>query len=132
MKTRESNQMPRNFIVIVSTILLMMVESAFAGDLAGHYRIEGTNPDGRGMYRGQAVVTHTGAAYQVTWQIGTTRYIGTGIQQAGVFSVMFQPERAPPGIAAYEVGVDGILTGTWTTLGGKMLGTETWTIDKGF
>jgi hypothetical protein len=116
---------------LISTIMLVIATPVLAQEVSGQYRIEGANPDGKGTYRGQVAVTKTGETYQVTWVIGTSKHIGTGLQQDGVFSVIYQPDGASAGIAVYKIGADGVLIGSWTNLGGKVLGSETWTPDKG-
>lgn len=117
--------------LILSMALLIIAIPASAQDITGQYRMEGANPNGQGVYQGQVAVTQTGATYQVTWAIGTSRHVGTAILKDDVLSVVYQPEGTTAGIAVYTVGPDGVLSGAWTTLGGKVVGTEKWTPDKG-
>lgn len=123
--------MRRLTALILSMTLLIIANPAFAQDISGQYRMDGANPNGQGAYQGQVAVTQTGATYQVAWAIGTSKHVGTAILKDDVLSVVYQPEGASAGIAVYSVGPDGVLSGVWTTLGGKVVGTEKWTPDKG-
>ena len=103
--------------------------SAFAqsGDIAGRYRIEGRNPTGSGVYRGEVAVVKNGDTYQVRWQLGQSAQIGTGIVLDKVLSVTFQAGAGPAGVAAFRINPDGSLTGIWAGAGVPAVGTETWT-----
>ena len=89
----------------------------------GLYDVRGVNPDGS-PYTGQMIVQQVGlASWRVAWQIGENRFEGYGMSAGPVFSIGFiLGER--PGIAIYQVGSDGSMTGQWTLIGSSAIGTE--------
>ncbi len=97
-------------------------KGAGAQSVAGNYSITGSNPGGRGSYRGVVVVRQTGQTYVVAWQVGSQRYVGRGILYNGVFSVAYNG-----GLAVYSFDGTGNASGQWTVTRGTRLGTETWT-----
>ena len=115
------------FVAAVSLLALSSV--AFAQDIAGHYRLEGANPGGAGRYSGAVEVTKSGDTFQVVWRIGGQTQQGTGVLTGEIFSVAYQQRGAPAGIAVYELGGDGTLSGTWAPIGSSALGIELWTPD---
>jgi hypothetical protein len=92
----------------------------------GLYDVAGVNPDGS-PYTGQLRIQQVGlASWRVAWQVGDVRYEGYGMSAGPVFSIGFTfGER--PGIAIYQVGTDGGMTGQWTLIGSSAIGTETLT-----
>ncbi|MFH5924492.1 hypothetical protein [Roseomonas xinghualingensis] len=89
----------------------------------GLYQVSGVNPDGS-PYTGQMLVQQVGlASWRVAWQIGETRYEGYGMSAGPVFSVGFTLGNHP-GIAIYQLGTDGSMTGQWTLIGSSAIGTE--------
>lgn len=110
--------------LVVLALLLPSASVAQAPNLVGEYAASGRNPGGEGEYRGDVAIARTGDLYQVVWSIGGQRHIGTGILRDDVLSVVYQPVGAAPGVAVYEIGVDGVLEGTWTSLGGTSVGME--------
>jgi hypothetical protein len=112
---------------VIAVLLLALVATpalAQDTDLSGRYRIEGANPGGGGRYEGQVEIVRTGQTYQVRWTIGGRTHLGTGIARDGGFAVVYQPEAQAPGIAFYRIQANGALAGSWTSLGGKALGSE--------
>lgn len=107
-------------------LIVAAAASAQAQDIAGTYTVEGTNPGGQGRYAGEAKVEATGPTYQVTWTIGSQAQHGTGLLRDGHFAVVYLVQGQPPGVAAYAVQPDGTLDGTWTGLGGAVVGQEVW------
>lgn len=115
----------RAFVTAFS--LLAFPSLALALDIAGSYRLEGANPGEAGRYTGTAEVSRTGDTFQVIWRIGGQVQQGTGILLNDVFSITYQQDGALPGIAVYEVGQDGVLSGTWAPVGSPSVGIEVWT-----
>jgi len=62
-------------------------------------------------------VTKSTDTFQVVWRIGGQTQHGTGVLTGENFSVAYQQQGASPGIAVYERGGDGGLTGTWAPIG---------------
>jgi len=93
-------------------------------DPVGTYEVEGSNPGGSGNYTGTVTVERTGDTYRVTWAIGGTRYVGTGIGTKDFIAVSYRSGNNT-GLALY--GEDGgNWTGIWTYAGGKKVGAEHW------
>lgn len=100
------------------------VTAAFAADPIGKYKVEGTNPGNGSSYSGTVTVEKTGDTYRVTWVVGGTRYIGTGIGDKNFIAVSYK-SGSDTGLALY--GEDGgNWEGVWTYAGGHQLGSETW------
>jgi hypothetical protein len=106
---------------------------ARAESIEGLYRVEGSGPGPDQAYKGEAQVKKTGDTYSIVWRIGESGHVGTGILTAEVLSVFFQPldRRAAPGVASFRVIEGKIAGGTWTVLGGKVVGEERWVPDRG-
>ena len=105
-------------IVICATLPLN------AAELIGRYRVEGANAGGANLYRGEAMVVQSGKTYQVAWKVGAQEFRGTGVLTGTTFSVVLQPQGAPPALAVYQIHEDGSLVGVWTGIGGTSLGSE--------
>ena len=58
-----------------------------APDVAGHYNIVGTNPNGA-TYKGTLEVITRGDVYQFRWNAGT-QYDGVGVQNGKIVAVAF-------------------------------------------
>ena len=102
---------------------LAMSAQAAVADIAGEYSVYGSAAEG--SYKGEAAVVKRGNIYHVAWSIAGQTARGTGILTGNIFSVTFVSRGAPaPGIAVYEVGPEGVLTGHFTLLGGSRLGAE--------
>jgi hypothetical protein len=98
---------------------------AFADDPAGRYRVSGTNPGNGSKYSGSVLVERTGDTYRVTWDIGNTTFVGTGIGNDKGFAVAYRAGNQT-GIAIY--GSDGPdWKGVWTYANGREVGSELWT-----
>jgi hypothetical protein len=96
------------------------------GDLAGRYRIEGSNPTGSGVYRGEVAIARNGDTYQVRWILEQSGQAGVGVVLDKVLAVTFQVGGGPAGIAAFRINPDGSLTGIWAGPGMPAVGTERW------
>jgi hypothetical protein len=104
---------------------LFFTSAAWAGDPVGTYAVAGKNPGGQGAYTGTATVEKTGETYKVTWDIGGTVYVGTGIGDKKFIAVSYVSGKNT-GLALY--GEDGDnWAGVWTYQNGKKVGAELWT-----
>lgn len=86
--------------------------------LTGQYSIVGQNHVGS-EYSGDLTIEAAGSAFAMTW---TTGSVGVGIQVGDHLAAIYGGSDC--GLAAYTVGPDGTLDGTWTMNGGGALGTE--------
>jgi hypothetical protein len=112
----------------LSTTLLAaafsLVASSAMAQLTGQYRVDGSNPDGS-TYRGTAQVEKTGDTYRVTWNIGGTRFTGTGIGSPEAIAIGYR-SGSETGVAL--LGKEGENYGVvWAYVGGRQLGVEKWT-----
>jgi hypothetical protein len=109
---------------LTAAAIVFGASSAFAADPAGEYEVEGNNPGGGGSYSGTVTVRKTGDTYSVIWNIGGTKYVGTGIGNKDFIAVSYRSGNNT-GLALY--GEDGgNWTGIWTYAGGKQVGAEHW------
>ncbi|MFN0262288.1 hypothetical protein ACKTEK_00265 [Tepidamorphus sp. 3E244] len=107
----------------------------------GTYRVEGTNPDDGNEYAGTVEVTRTGNTYKIVWDVGRTRYEGTGVgavfedgallvgeaqDNDVVLSVAYVAGNTY-GTTIYVLQPNGTWVGSWTYGGGEDIGYETWT-----
>ena len=130
---------------LLAGALLLAAVVALAGPAAladpiGTYRVVGTNPDSGGEYRGTVTVTRTGETYSVVWQIGNTRFVGTGlgavIRNGGFFIGPAESSDSALaigyasgnsfGMAMYFEREDGRWEGVWTYGGSDKVATEVW------
>lgn len=114
----------KKFLAIIAAILIGI--SAYAEDIVGTYAVTGSNPGGKGNYKGTVIITKTKDTYKLVWSVGSA-YIGTGILMDNVLAVAYTDENKKWfGIVAYKVIDDGKkLEGTWCEHSGQVLGTET-------
>ena len=92
----------------------------------GEYSVEGTSPGGSGKYTGQVTVAKTGDTFRVTWLVGGTTFMGTGIGNKDSIAVSYMSDDGKTGLAFY--GSDGgDWSGVWTYSGGNQMGAEVWT-----
>lgn len=112
--------------ILVAGIAVLMGISIYANDIVGTYDVQGTNPGGKGKYKGTLVITKTNETYKLVWSVGAV-YIGTGILKDNVLAVAYTDENKKWfGIVSYKV--DGKkMDGKWCAHGGKALGTESLT-----
>ena len=96
--------------------------------IEGRYSVEGQNPGGAQVYRGEAIIKKSGDTYSVVWQIGSGRQIGTGVLTGSVLSVVFQTVGANgSGVASFEVVEGRVGVGRWAVIGARTTGSERWT-----
>ncbi len=132
--------MIRALILSVIAVTFLLPLRAIAGP-EGTYNVEGTNPGGEGGYRGIVRVTQYGQTYSVVWEVGGTKYLGTGL---GAANVKGTPTMGPAsdqdtaiaisyitkgsfGLTFYVEQDNGQWKGIWTYGGSNQIGTETWT-----
>ena len=77
-------------------------------DLAGVYRVEGTNPNGS-KYRGMVALAQNNDQFNFTWWIGKDVFRGTG-HFAGKMLVVNWGDKTP---VIYTFGDEGALDGEW-------------------
>jgi hypothetical protein len=113
-------------LTLFTTALLLAAPLLFATAataIEGKYTIAGTNPN-ESSYMGTLMVAKTGSTYQLTWKVGKTSYMGTGLLVGNVLSVGYTiPGLKGCGVVAYTVG-NKRLDGIWTNCGGKANGKE--------
>jgi hypothetical protein len=110
--------------LLVVAALLWSVTAAFAADPVGNYSVAGTNPGDGSKYTGTVSVEKTGQTYRVVWDVGGTRYVGTGIGDKNFLAVSYK-SGSDSGLALY--GSDGgNWTGVWAYAGSREMGTEVW------
>lgn len=111
-------------LIITTTAIFLSVTAALA-DPVGKYDVEGTNPGTGKSYSGTVSVARTGDTYRIVWDIGGTRYIGTGIGDKDFLAVSYRTGNET-GLALYAATGDG-WKGIWTYANGTKIGTEHWT-----
>jgi Caspase domain len=77
-------------------------------DLAGVYRVQGTNPNGS-KYRGMVALAQDKDQFSLTWWIGKDVFRGTG-HFAGKMLVVNWGDKTP---VIYTFGGEGVLDGEW-------------------
>ena len=110
---------------IAAVLCVATFALARAEDPIGRYEVSGTNPGNKGTYTGTAVIEKTGDTYRVVWQIGSDRYVGTGIGTPEFIAVSYRLGNES-GLALYSASGAG-WKGIWTYAGGREIGTEIWT-----
>lgn len=126
---------------LTAAALLALTPMAAMADPVGTYDVIGNNPDDGSEYRGTAEVTRTGDTYSVTWNIGVSNFIGTGLGAKFVSDTRFEMGVAGPddialsvgyvtkdsfGVAMYFEQPDGHWEGVWTYGGSTKATTEKW------
>lgn len=106
-------------------VALCLVAMPAIADPVGRYDAEGANPGSPERYRGTVAVERTGDTYRVIWQVGGTRYVGTGIGNADFIAVSYRAGQNT-GLALYSHKGNGIWEGIWTYANGREVGTEKW------
>lgn len=126
---------------LTAAVLLALTPMIAMADPVGIYDVVGTNPDNGGEYKGTAEVKRTGETYSVTWTIGDSTIIGTGLGAKFVSETRFEMGVATPddialsvgyvaqdtsGIAMYFQQPDGHWEGVWTYGGTTKATSEKW------
>ena len=130
----------RMLAALAVIILFLLPATAMAGP-EGTYFVEGTNPGGGGTYRGTATVRRNGQTYEVVWDVGGVRYVGTGLGATWVKGDLVMGAAAAKDVAlsisyvsSGSYGLcfmieqqNGQWQGIWTYGGSTTIGTEVWT-----
>ena len=111
-------------VAVLACAAALSITQALA-DPVGRYEVEGTNPGGGSRYTGTVAVEKTGQTYRVIWDVGGTRYIGTGIGDDKFIAVSYR-SGTNTGLALYGHDSNGIWIGIWTYAGGREIGSERW------
>ena len=112
-------------VVVTCAAILFVTLTASAGEPAGRYAVEGSNPGGGARYQGVVTVERTDDTFRVTWDIGGQTFVGTGIGSDRGLAVSYRSGNQT-GLALYSPkGNDW--EGVWTYTGGRNLGGEVWT-----
>jgi hypothetical protein len=112
--------------LIVSGAVLLNARAAtnIEGRIEGQYAVKGVNPNGS-QYVGTLEVKRTGAAVRLIWQVGKSKYVGTGLQTDNVLSVAYSvPGAVGCGVVVYRISPN-LLNGVWTICGSETVGVET-------
>ena len=112
-------------LVIAAAALALSAATAFAADPVGSYDVSGSNPGGGSSYSGTVEIEKTGQTYKVVWDVGGTRYVGTGIGDRDFLAVSYRSGNST-GLALYAATKDG-WKGIWTYANGTKIGSEVWT-----
>jgi hypothetical protein len=120
--------MKKAALALTLLLAFCLAAPAYAADIEGTYKASGTNPGGKGQYKGNVIISKSGETYKVVWSVGTA-YIGTGIVVGDVLSVAYTDEgKKWFGIVAYKIKSGGkVLEGLWSGHNGRKLGKETLT-----
>ena len=115
----------------IGTVLILLVVlipvAVSAADITGTYDCQGTNPGGKGNYKGTVVIEKPGDAYKVTWSIAGQTFNGVGILEGDQFSVGYtDAAKSWFGVIVYKVK-GNTLTGPWAVYGSGNMGSETLT-----
>jgi hypothetical protein len=123
-----------------SCLLFLASSGAAFADPTGVYKVEGKNADGS-PYNGTVRVERTGETYAVTWNVGGTEFIGTGLGAKFVgdrfqmgpaspddtaISVGYVSGKSSFGMAMYFQQPDGRWQGIWTYGGSNKASYEDW------
>ncbi|MCE9624392.1 MAG: hypothetical protein K8R69_02895 [Deltaproteobacteria bacterium] len=125
----------KKFLVIAALLLSVgalgsAARAQSAPNLAGTYWVSGTNPDGKGSYKGIATLVKSGDTYRIHWEVGTT-YDGIGKLNDKTFTVEWGTATENVGTVTYILQPNGSLKGTWSVAKDPgHLGTETLTPKK--
>ena len=118
------------FAMLWSAGVIGVNEAQAQTNLAGTYWVQGTNPGGRGAYKGVATIVKAGDTYRVHWEVGTV-YEGIGKLNGNTFAVEWGTTKENVGTVTYTLQPDGTLKGTWfVAKNPSSLGTEILTPKK--
>jgi hypothetical protein len=109
---------------LAAAAVLALLSTPVLADPVGRYELEGTNPGSSSNYSGTVAVERTGETYRVVWNVGGTRYVGTGIGDKDFLAVSYRSGN-DTGLALYG-NDNGNWTGIWTYANGRQLGSERW------
>ena len=117
-------------MALILFVILSLPIAAFAGGIEGIYDCKGINPGGAGAYEGTVSIIENNDIYKVTWTLGSSVYLGTGLLINDMLSVGYSDSsKSWFGVIVYSVKGNK-LKGKWITLGNEKAGTETLTRRK--
>ena len=94
-------------------VMAITIGSAWAQDIGGGYRVEGTNLDGS-TYAGTARITPTSdTTCRIAWVTGGTTSAGICMVDFDVVAAGYELN-GEVGLVIYELMDDGSLAGVWT------------------
>ena len=107
-------------------ILGLLLTAGLAGNanaemVAGHYQVQGTNPDGS-SYGGSAEITPHGDLCRIAWHVGS-EWRGICMTSGNTFAATYHSGDTW-GLLIYQLQPDGSLAGVWTLGDGSRGGTE--------
>jgi hypothetical protein len=122
-----------NAVFLIALVLIVSSSAApqahtNAADLptnvAGQYRVLGTNPNGD-RYTGSLEVVAHGDVYEFRWNAGR-QYNGIGVRNGRFVAVAFAngSDGSGCGVVDYRIMSDGTLDGIWSNWGTDATGTE--------
>lgn len=130
----------KQFGLVAALFGLWLSIAPALADPVGRYDVVGENPNTGGEYTGSVAVSQFGQTYRVVWNVGGTKYVGTGL--GAVFeNGTFRMGAANPKDRALSVGYvsgnsfgmafyikqdDGSWEGVWTYGGSDVVARETW------
>lgn len=116
--------------ILLSTLLLLSVPTAFALDLEGKYVCEGYDPFAGSSYTNYFSIKKTGDAFFFQWvdrKDYPTAY-GTGVlnknSKNNIAVVYMNLGNKQKGLLLYTINQDGSLSGKWTVQADDKMGTE--------
>jgi hypothetical protein len=86
---------------------------ASSKDIAGEYRAKGTNPDNRGSYEANLLVTKRDDVHQFSWDSKGNKYDGVGVTTDNAVAVAYTDGENGKGcgVVLYKINSDGSLDG---------------------
>ena len=105
--------------------VFIVVSVPALADPVGRYTVEGKNPGGGSSYSGTVSVEKTGQTYRVVWDVGGSRFVGTGVGNKDFLAVSYR-SGSSTGLALYGQE-NGSWVGIWAYADGQDLGAERWT-----
>lgn len=110
-------------LALVCTLLAVSTLPAFAAEVGGNYRVQGTNFDGA-PYEGTATIAvSSNSTCEIAWQTGATESVGICMLLDDAFAAGYVLNDVV-GLIIYKVQDDGTLNGVWTAAGMDGAGTE--------
>jgi hypothetical protein len=107
------------FVGVLAGVLLLAMPLAQAApndDIAGVYRCEGMNPDGK-PYRGTVEIVKNDQTYRVKWTMGQRgASFGIGVVRGDMLAVSYYTG-GNLGVVVYRIVKGPQLIGEWTVLG---------------
>lgn len=126
----------RKFALKSSLVILFLAfgmasaQAQNAANIAGTYRVMGTNPGSGSQYQGTATIVKDADKYRIHWNVGTV-YDGVGTLKGDTLTVEWGTATSHVGTVTYTLQKDGVLKGTWyDAKDPKTLGTENLTPSK--